>query len=134
MPAPPGPKGRVLLIDAPEQAEMYAEALEHEGYAVSVVDSCASALEAAQLTRPHVIVLDVIVRDDRAWDDCRSLASAPETSGIPIIVLTTSVFDATEAEALEVGASRLLHKPCYPSELVKEIARLLDADRESRRA
>jgi DNA-binding response OmpR family regulator len=118
-------RSSVLLVDTPDQAEMYAIALGHHGYAVQTASSCDEAIELARRHRPEVIVLDVRLRDQSGWDTCRTLRDDAATTGVPIVVLTASVFEATEAAAREVGAARLLGKPCLPSELAAAIDDLI---------
>ena len=107
----------VLLIDTPDQAEMYAIALRHHGHEVFTGTSCDDALRLARARRPGVIVLDVRLRDANGWDTCRVLRDDPATAGVPIVVLTASVYEATADAAREVGAAHLLGKPCLPGDL-----------------
>jgi CheY-like chemotaxis protein len=66
----------------------------------------------------------------------------PETSPIPIIVLTGHDFKAyLKPAALSVGACSLLMKPCFPEQLAREVATRLPnqragavMDRPARRA
>ncbi len=121
----------VLLIDTPDQAEMYAIALSHHGHAVLTATSCDDALPLARVRRPEIIVLDVRLRNASGWDACRTLRDDPATAGVPIVVLTASLFEATEEAAREVGASRLLGKPCLPADLAAVIDGLVAARRAS---
>jgi CheY-like chemotaxis protein len=119
-PSVPG-RPYVLLIDTPDQAEMYAIALRHHGYEVLTATGCDDALALARAQRPLVIVLDVRLRDSSGWDTCIALRDDPATAGVPIVVLTASLFEATEQAARDVGAARLLGKPCLPADLARVI-------------
>ena len=124
---------RVLIVDSPDQAEMYAIGLQHQGYEVLTASEWDAALALARTQRLAAIVLDVRLRNDAGWDGCRQLSTDPATRGIPIVVLTTSVLTASETAAREAGATTLLHKPCYPSDVVAELRALDGGDGAGRR-
>ena len=104
---------------------MYAIALAHHGHEVVTATTCDEALPLARARRPEIIVLDVRLRDANGWETCRTLRDEPATAGVPIVVLTASLFEATEEAAREVGATRLLGKPCLPSDLATVIGDLI---------
>ena len=115
------PPRRVLLVDTPDQSEMYAIVLRQHGYEVLTAKDCGEALAVARAQLPSVIVLNLRLRGDPAWEACKKLGTDAITAHIPIILLTASPFDVTEAAAHEVGATALLLKPCLPDELVAAV-------------
>ena len=114
---------RVLLVDSPDQSEMYALALRRHGYHVLTAMDCDEAVAIARAELPKVIVLSMRLRGDSRWDACRQLRTDAITGHIPIILLTASPFDVTEEAAREVGATELLLKPCLPDDLVTAVKR-----------
>jgi DNA-binding response OmpR family regulator len=106
---------------------MYAIALRHHGHEVLTGTNCEDALVVARARRPAIVVLDVRLRNASGWDTCRALRDDPATSGVPIVVLTASVFEATEEAAREVGAAHLVSKPCLPRELAAIVDGLIGA-------
>ena len=48
-------------------------------------------------------------------------------SEIPIVVLTADIQEPVEAECLELGAARVLHKPIRPEALTGALAEVLAA-------
>jgi signal transduction histidine kinase/DNA-binding response OmpR family regulator len=72
------------------------------------------AVEQARITRPAVILLDILLPDGNGWDVLRQLKADADTRPIPVIVV--SVVD-DRSQALQLGASAYLLKPITQSDL-----------------
>jgi DNA-binding response OmpR family regulator len=123
---------KVLLVDD-EQAITgnLAPFLQRAGFDVVVADDGESALERAQATSPHLIVLDVLMPKIDGREVLRRLRS--DSDWTPVILLT-QVGEASErAMALEEGADDYLNKPFDPHELVARIRAVLRRSRPGQR-
>jgi len=83
-----------------------------------------SGLELARTMRPAAITLDVLMPGMDGWAVLAALKQSPETSGIPVIMLT--VMDDREM-GLTLGATEYLTKPVDRDRLV-ELMRTFYAD------
>src|SRR5689334_10802323 len=106
---------RVLVVDDEQAIRRYLRAaLGAHGYELFEAATGQEALEAVQVTRPDVIVLDLGLPDLDGIDVTRSLR---EWSGIPIIILSVRDQECDKIAALDAGADDYLTKPFGTGEL-----------------
>jgi CheY-like chemotaxis protein len=116
----------VLLVeDAADTREMYADYLRHCGFVVTTATNGAEALEAARLQAPDLILMDAAMPGVDGWGATKLLKSDPRTRDVPVLMLTAHVFPEHRAKAEEVGAQGFIPKPCMPDELAREVAAAL---------
>ena len=117
----------LLLESDLDSREMYAAWLTHSGFRVAEASSVSEAFQKAVDLHPHVITTDI---EDDADNDgcalCEQLKASDVTRHIPVIAVTAWAMGGHVERALHAGCDLVLLKPCSPSDLVKEIHRLLD--------
>jgi two-component system OmpR family response regulator len=119
-----GGAARVLVVDdEPNIVDVISMALRYEGFEVSSAGTGAEALAQVRDTRPHVMLLDVMLPDMEGFDVARRLGA--ERARVPIIFLTAR--DATEdrVRGLTVGGDDYVTKPFSLEELVARVRALL---------
>jgi CheY-like chemotaxis protein len=122
----PTPGGaRILLVDVPDQVEMYGLGLESAGFTVTGVQSGADAVRLARAMRPDAIVVEVRLPDISGWDVGALLAADPRTQHIPIVLLTATVTPTLARDAAKAGCAACLVKPCYPNDLAAALRTVL---------
>lgn len=115
----------VLIVDdAAEARELYAEYLEFCGFHVATAPDGMQALVIAQRETPDIIVMDLCMPIVDGWEAIRELKAHPRTAGVPIIAVSAHHGEAA-ARAREAGAEVCLAKPCLPSQLARAIRALL---------
>jgi two-component system KDP operon response regulator KdpE len=102
------------------------DALERDGYAVSVASDGREALEMFREEPADLVVTDLAMPNLDGLQLCRRLR---EVSQIPIIVLSVRGEEKTKVEALDAGADDYVTKPFGMDEL---LARIRAALRRSR--
>ena len=136
-------KPLVLIVEDEDPArELLTSYLEPEGYDVAWVSSGTDALIRAHQLQPDAITLDIRLGDSSGWDILHQLKQDPETTHIPVVVI--SILDEAET-GFALGASDYLVKPIDKKSLLvvlrkhvslpsKGAARLLvvDDDTETR--
>jgi signal transduction histidine kinase/DNA-binding response OmpR family regulator len=121
-PASTSGKPRVLVIeDDPGAAELLRLYLEAAGYAVAVSASGHEGLAWAGEIHPDAIVLDILLPDTDGWDVMQRLKRDPETSSIPVLVV--SVIDDRPL-GLALGAVDYFVKPVARESLLEALGRL----------
>jgi len=123
MPVPDTRALRILLVDDdPGLLMLLRTTFEIVDINVEEARSAAEAQARLAANRPDVIVLDVAmpVVDGLAY--CRALKADPETSGLPIVILSGS--DHSEDEAMAAGAEAFLRKPFSPLDLLAIVEQL----------
>lgn len=128
MSTPAGLSPLVLLAeDDRDSREMYALALELEGFRTAQADSGAQALARVAELSPDVVVTDLNLPDVDGYQLCERLKGNPRTSRTPVLALTgCAVADELE-RARRAGCARVLVKPFPPDHLGREISSVLSA-------
>ncbi|HET6449270.1 MAG TPA: response regulator transcription factor [Conexibacter sp.] len=118
-----GPPRVLVVDDEPNIVDVISMALRYEGFEVDAAASGAEALAKARDTRPHVMLLDVMLPDMEGFDVAKRLGAT--RARVPIIFLTAR--DATEdrVRGLTVGGDDYVTKPFSLEELVARVRALL---------
>lgn len=120
------PDPRVILVAERDQnvRELQRYFLGKAGFIVEFVDDGQAAFERAQLTRPALIVTEILIPKIDGLALCRRLREDPLTRGIPVIVFSIL---AAAARAGEAGAKAFLRKPFVESIFVATVQDLIAA-------
>jgi two-component system phosphate regulon response regulator PhoB len=117
---------KILLVeDDANLVELIRYNLDKEGFDVVSTPDGEEALVLAEEDRPDVVVLDWMIANLSGIEVCRRLRRAPETSGLPIIMLTARAEESDRVRGLETGADDYVTKPFSPRELVARVRALL---------
>jgi len=110
---------RVLVVeDEFAIAKPLRNALEREGYLVSVTDTGAAALKLARTWVPDVILLDLMLPDRDGREVAREIRAF---SSVPIIMTTARAEETDRIVGLEIGADDYVTKPYSLAELIARI-------------
>ena len=120
-----GPPLVLLVDDAEDNREVYAQYLTFAGFRVEFAVDGIEAIEKAESVHPDVIVMDLSLPRLDGWEATRRIKAAPSTRDIPVIALTGHAVSESKRRAQEVGCAGYLTKPCLPDVLVSEIRRLV---------
>ena len=114
---------RVLVVDdEPTLVATLKYNLEREKYEVITATTGASAVEIARLSRPDVILLDLMLPGLDGIEVCRILR---KDHNVPILMLTARGTELDKVVGLEVGADDYLTKPFGMRELIARVKALL---------
>ena len=116
----------VLLADDDEDIlALVSFRLERSGYRVIAVRDGAEAVRVAGEARPAIAVLDVTMPVLTGLEATRLLRAAPETSALPIILLTARASAADLAAGTAAGATTYVTKPFSPQDLARSVDAIL---------
>ena len=117
----PGPMpSNVLLVEDDETiGRSLAQALESQGYAVTLAPDGATARVAFHDASPDLVVLDLGLPDVDGVDLCREFGAA--LPDLPILVLTARHEEADIVVSLDAGAVDYVTKPFRLAELLARI-------------
>jgi two-component system alkaline phosphatase synthesis response regulator PhoP len=120
-------KGKKILLadDEPDILEIISYNLEREGYEVTTAADGDEALTKARLTRPDLVVLDMMMPKKNGMEVCELLRALSAFKETPIIFLTALSDEATHIKGLETGADDYISKPVSPKILLSRINALL---------
>ena len=119
------PSGTVLVVDDdPVIVNLLQVNFEIEGYDVLAATGGEAGLAQARLGNPDVIVLDVMMPGIDGLEVARRLRDDPDTSSIPIILLSAKAQNADIQAGLAV-ADEYITKPFEPLELLERVATVI---------
>ena len=99
--------------------------LRKEGYTVQLASDGLSGLQWARNHHPNLIILDLMLPEMDGLEVCKRLRSLPETTQVPILMLTAKTEESDKIVGLELGADDYVSKPFSPKELVARVKALL---------
>jgi two-component system alkaline phosphatase synthesis response regulator PhoP len=122
---------RVLIIeDDPDDLELVKAALKDEPYEISVAYNGAKGVEKVRAEKPDAIVLDVMMPEKDGFKACEELKADPETSDIPVLMLTAvgQHFSSTKyavGSGMRMEAEDYIEKPVDGEVLRKRLSHFL---------
>ncbi len=108
----------ILVVDDDEDLrELVSDALVLAGYRVRTARNGKVALEQAQLMRPDLIVLDLMMPVMNGWQFLEAQREDPDLASVPVIVVTAGPDSQAE------GAAVFMRKPFDVATLLTVVAR-----------
>lgn len=114
----------LLLEDEPLIAIDVEQNLRDAGFDVSIVATCADALEWLEVCRPDIVIVDIVLRDG----PCHEVVEQLVNNDIPFVVHSGDVADAHVGTPFEHGV--WLSKPSMPEGLVAAIRQATSAPQQ----
>ena len=115
---------RLLVVeDEGHLAEVIADNLELEGYAVDTLADGLSALERIRRDPPALVLLDVMLPGMDGFELCDRLRS--EHNDTPILFLTARAGDDDRVRGLQLGGDDFLGKPFDLREMILRVRAIL---------
>ncbi|HNP35880.1 MAG TPA: response regulator [Woeseiaceae bacterium] len=112
----------VLIIDdSPTELHLFQSMLERNGFDTLVADSGEEGLKQARSARPNCILMDVVMPGMNGFQATRKLSHDPDTSGIPVIIITSKDQETDKIWGMRQGAVEYLVKPVAEKQLVSMI-------------
>ena len=121
---------KILLADDSITIQKVVELTFSEGdYQVFSVGNGSQALRKIHEVRPDIALLDVIMPEANGYEVCEKVKRNPETSWIPVLLLTGTFepFDRKRADA--AGANGHLTKPFESQMLISKVEELIAGSR-----
>jgi CheY-like chemotaxis protein len=88
-----------------------------------------SALEVARKTSIDFVLLDISMPGMDGIEVCRRLRQMPNTAQTPIVMLTALDTPQRREQSKSAGATNFWVKPFKPSNIVKDIAQIIEDQR-----
>jgi DNA-binding response OmpR family regulator len=128
-------RARILIVDDNESARRSLRLVfGKKGYEVETAGTGREAIEKAREGFFDLVILDIMLPDIGGIEICQQLRSNPETTHLPIIMLSGRTQVPDKIKGLKAGADEYVTKPVDLDELVARVAALLDRTRRLRQA
>jgi len=117
-------KRKILIIeDNFDVAKVLTRRLQFEGYTAQMAADATQGVAIARKEKPDLITLDWMLPGGGGLAVLKRLKQMPETTNIPVIVLTGERDPESREKALEAGAAEYIEKPYDPKALLECIKR-----------
>jgi two-component system, cell cycle response regulator len=115
----------ILVVDDTEANIKLLEAkLVNEYYTVFTANNGIKALDILEQNKIDLVLLDVMMPDMDGFETCKRIKSNPETSHIPVIIVTALSDVDDKIKGLEAGADEFLTKPINDIPLLPRVKSL----------
>src|SRR5918997_5288704 len=119
------PRKHIFAVNSsPDFLLIIRELLEEEEYAVTTSDFEPNVFTRIVMRQPDALIIDVAVGEEAGWDLLERLHAEPATTGIPLLVTSTSpaLLEQAREQAAWYGTNRsFLTKPMDLDELLGTI-------------
>jgi CheY-like chemotaxis protein len=123
----------LLVDDNADLLNLLSRALTHLGhFSVLRAENGEQGLEQAVAAHPDCIVVDIMMPGLDGYQLLRALRGDPDTSNIPVVMLTALAQDRNRLAGYLSGADRYLVKPVKPQDLITTIEQAIALRSEER--
>ena len=124
----------VLVVDdEPMARTLLRLMLVRAGFEVVEAEDGYDALDKLKEDEPDVMILDVMMPGIDGFHVCETVRAAPNTSNLPIIMLSAKTDLESVKRGLRLGANKYLTKPISPEELTRQVRDVLQENINSRK-
>jgi DNA-binding response OmpR family regulator len=113
---------KILIVDDEDDILHFLDlVLREKGFAVVTATGGQEALTRAQLERPDLILLDIMMPQMDGWEVLKLLRVDEETAAIPVAMLSARTEARDRVQGLQEGAVDYICKPFSLQELLGKI-------------
>jgi DNA-binding response OmpR family regulator len=113
---------KILVVDDEDDILNFLElVLSEKGYQVATASGGQEALTKAQLERPDLVLLDIMMPQMDGWEVLKLLRVDEETAEVPVAMLSARTEARDRVQGLQEGAIDYICKPFSLSELLGKI-------------
>lgn len=124
-----GPRRTILVVDdVAANRSLVVDLLGQLGFDTLEADDGLEAIEKAKAHRPELILMDVVMPGMDGLEATRRLREMPEFGDLPIVAVSAAASGSNARNSLAAGANAFLSKPIDFSELLSQIAALLNIE------
>ena len=117
----------LIIDDSPTEVHVFKSMLMNNDIEVSVAKNGEEGIEKAIEIKPDCILMDVVMPGKNGFQATRDLSRSPETSAIPVIIITTKDQETDKIWGMRQGAKDYIVKPADERDLIDRINRVLGA-------
>ena len=115
----------LIVDDSPTYLEALSAMLQKHGHYCIMEQSAEAGIDAAMRLKPDLILMDVIMPKMSGFQATRQLTKNPETSHIPIVIISTKGQESDRLWGLRQGARDYLVKDFSEQELISCVDKVL---------
>jgi twitching motility two-component system response regulator PilH len=110
----------LIVDDSPTDVHVMQHALEQHGFRTIAAADGGEALRMARELHPDLILMDIVMPGLNGYQATRQLAADPQTSAIPVIMVTSKSQESDRVWGMRQGAVDYIVKPVATEQLVRK--------------
>jgi PAS domain S-box-containing protein len=119
-------RSRILLVDDDKDTQYAMKyILEQAGYQVYFANEGGEALQQAQLIKPNLILMDIMMPEMDGYEATRQLKAHHDFKNIPIIAMTAKAMKGDREKILLAGCDDYIAKPFMTKEILQLVEKWL---------
>jgi twitching motility two-component system response regulator PilH len=115
----------LIVDDSPTEVHVLKTWLEKNGFATISAESGEEGIRKARDEKPDAIIMDVIMPGMSGFQATRQLSKDPDTSSIPVVMVTTKDQETDKIWGMRQGAVAYLPKPVTEKQVVAKMREVL---------
>lgn len=108
----------LVVDDNKDTLKIVSKMLQAEGFEVMVERNGKDGLARARETLPDLVIMDIMMPEMTGIEALEQLRASPQTSRIPVILLTAKSLDEDMLTGYRVGADYFMTKPFTAKQLL----------------
>lgn len=117
---------RILIVDdSPTEMFKLTGMLEKHGHVVLKAENGADGVALARQEKPDAVLMDIVMPGLNGFQATRQLTKGPDTSHIPVIMVTTKDQETDMVWAARQGAKDYITKPVDEQKLILTLKNVL---------
>ena len=113
---------RILIVEDTRTVVMVEKMmLSGRGFQIDIATNGREGLEKTRQTKPDLVLADIMMPEMDGIEMCRQIKADPETSGIPVVMVTTKGEQERVEQAFLAGCDDYLTKPLNKLELLSKV-------------
>ena len=112
----------ILVVDDNQDTLNIARTILMKGkYRVKTASDGQEALKSMDDESPALILLDIMIPKINGFEVCRTIRRNPQSSHIPILIISARMDRAAQEKAAALGANDYLVKPIAPFDILRKV-------------
>ena len=117
----------MIVDDSPTDVHLLKKILEKNGFNTLTASDAGEGIQVAKREKPDLILMDVVMPGLNGFQATRELSSDPDTSAIPVIIVTRKDQQVDRVWGMRQGARDYITKPVREGTLMSLINEALAA-------
>ncbi|BAZ46314.1 response regulator receiver modulated diguanylate cyclase/phosphodiesterase [Chondrocystis sp. NIES-4102] len=115
------PQNILIVDDIVDNLRVLSQTLNEQGYKIRCAKNGVTAIKAASMVIPDLILLDINMPDMNGYEVCQRLKAQVETQDVPVIFLSALDDVLDKVKAFEVGGVDYITKPFQVEEVLVRV-------------
>ncbi|MCK5720686.1 MAG: response regulator [Thiomargarita sp.] len=115
----------LIVDDSPTDAYLVKNMLEECGYQTSQAENGEEAIQKVKEIKPNLVLMDVVMPGLNGFQATRKITKNPETSNIPVVIISSKNMETDKAWAKMQGAKDFLVKPIKADILLATVKKFI---------